>query len=90
LSINKFEMEEATLKVDLIDKIEHANLKQLKEIYGLLINYFNGNEPVEEWDLLPESHKEAINEGLEQLDAGLGTPFAEVTDRLRKKYGLNG
>ncbi|HEY5327646.1 MAG TPA: hypothetical protein VIJ27_11650 [Mucilaginibacter sp.] len=84
-------MEESTIKIDLIDKIEHADFNQLREIYGLVINYFNSNESIgDEWDLLPESHKKAINEGLEQLDAGLGTPFKEVNDRLREKYGLNG
>jgi hypothetical protein len=83
-------MEEATLKVELIDKIEHADFNQLREISGLLTNYFNSQVSIEEWDLLPESHREAINEGLEQLDAGLGIPFKEVNDRMRKKYGLNG
>ncbi|WP_295671615.1 hypothetical protein [uncultured Mucilaginibacter sp.] len=83
-------MEAAELKIELIDKIEHADFKQLREISGLLINYFNSQyDPTEGWDALPESHKEAINEGLEQLDAGLGVPFKEVNERLKKKYGLN-
>jgi len=56
----------------------------------LITNYLNSQESVQEWDLLPESHKKAINEGLEQLDKGLGTPFKEVNARLREKYRLNG
>ena len=55
-------MEEATLKIELIDKIEHANFKQLEEIYGLLTNYFNGiYDPAEGWELLPENHREQRN-----------------------------
>lgn len=50
-------MEEATLKVDLIDKIEHADYKQLKEIYGLITNYFNGNEAVEDGAYYPRFNK---------------------------------
>jgi len=83
-------MKEAALKSDLIDKIEHADYAQLKEIHGLLNNYFNGNDSVEEWDSLPEWQKEQIEEGLKQADAGLGTSFKEVTKSLREKYGLNG
>ena len=84
-------MNTTELKINLHDKIEHADNKQLKEIYGLLINYFNGQySPEEEWDSLPESHKRQIMKGLEEANAGLGTPAKEVSDRLRKKYGLNG
>ena len=82
--------EETALKTELIDKIEHADANQLKEIYGLLINYFNGQETEEGWGLLPEYQKEQIMKGLEEADAGLGTPFDEVTRKLREKYGLNG
>ena len=83
-------MKEAALKTDLIDKIEHADYNQLREIHGLLNNYFNGNASNEEWDSLPEWQKDKIEEGLKQADAGLGIPFKEVTKSLREKYGLNG
>ena len=84
-------MKAAALKIDLHDKIEHADLKQLKEIYGLITNYINSkNDIVEGWDLLPEYQKEQILKGLEEADAGLGTPAKEVIQRAREKYGLNG
>lgn len=83
-------MKEVELKIDLFDKIEHADSKQLREIYGLLINYFNGQESEEGWDSLPEAHKRQILKGLEEADAGLVIPAKEVSDRLREKYKLNG
>jgi len=84
-------MEEAALKEDLIDRIEHADGKQLQEIYGLLINYFNRQDKdTEEWDLLPEYQKKRILESLAEADAGLGTPLEEVVKNTRNKYGLNG
>jgi hypothetical protein len=79
-------MEEPALKVDLIDKIEHADFNQLRELYGLITNYFNGNQSTEEWDLLPESHKRQITKGLKEANAGLGIPAKEVSKRLREKY----
>jgi len=57
----------------------------------LLTNYFNSKyDPAEEWDLLPEHHKEQILKGLAEADAGLGTPAKDVILRTREKYGLNG
>jgi hypothetical protein len=82
-------MEASALKVDLIDKIEHANDDQVREIYGLVTNYFNGQDE-DGWDSVPELHQKLILKGLEQANAGLTTPAKEVTARLRAKYGLNG
>jgi hypothetical protein len=83
-------MKTAQLKIDLHDKIEHADLKQLKEIYGLITNYFNSQDTIGEWDLLPGYQKERILKSIEQADAGLCVPAKEVTGRIRKKYGLDG
>ena len=83
-------MEETALKIDLIEKIEHADSNQLREIYGLVINYFNSNEPSEQWDMLPEPQKKKILKSIEQADAGLGTPVKEAIQRMRAKHGLNG
>jgi hypothetical protein len=85
-------MEETSIKDELIEIIEHADLNRLKEIQGLLTNYFNGQEVDKDgWNLsLPEHQKLEIVKGLEEAEAGLGTSFDEVTSRLRKKHGLNG
>ena len=80
----------AQIKTDLHEKIDHADGNQLKEIYGLLINYFNKHDSLEEWDTLTDSQKDAINEGLAQAEAGEDEPVSELTKRLRSKYGLNG
>ena len=83
-------MEEAALKLELFDKIEHADIKQLQEIYGLVINYFNGQDILGEWDSLPEYQKERIEESIQQANDGLGTPARDIIQRAREKYGLNG
>jgi hypothetical protein len=83
-------MKEAALKIDLYNKIEHANIEQLKELYGLVTNYFNGNQVIEELETLPEIQQKLINKGLEQANAGLGISLKELNKRLREKHGLNG
>jgi hypothetical protein len=64
--------------------------KQLKELYGPITNYFNGNQSVEDWELLSEAQKEKIMKGLQQAKAGLGTPAKDVIKNAGEKYGLNG
>jgi len=84
-------MEAAALKIELHDKIEHADLKQLKEIYGLIVNYLNSNYDVTEgWESLSEYQKQQILKGLEEADADLGVPATEVIQRAREKHRLNG
>jgi len=84
-------MEEATLKIELIDKIEHADFNQLREISGLLTNYFNSKyDETGGWDSLSEHQKKRITESIAQADAGLGTPVKEVLQRTRDKFNLNG
>jgi len=74
----------------LHDKIDHADHRQLEDIYGLIINYFNGQEDESEWDLLSEPMQREITESLEQAKAGIGRDAQTVISEIRKKYGLNG
>jgi len=83
-------MKTAEIKLDLHNKIEHANFQQLKEPYGLITNYFNSNQSVEDWEFLSEAQKGKIMQGLEQAEAGLGTRAKDVIKSAREKYGLNG
>ena len=60
----------------------------IKQLIALK-NQLQGDS-TEEWDLLPEYQKQYILKGLEEADAGLGTPAKEVIQRSRDKFGLNG
>jgi hypothetical protein len=82
-------MNAAQLRSDLFKTIEAMNVQQLKDIYGLLQNYFNSNDNSEDRDTLTTAQKKAIEIGIKQADMGMTTPLSEVTSALRKKYGLN-
>lgn len=83
-------MEVSEIRNDLIERIEHADPEQLKELYGLVINYFGShitsgiNEPLTEYQRMK------IQKGLEQAEAGLVVPFDEVVKKVRDKHRLNG
>ena len=83
-------MNAAEIKSDLLSKIDSLNGRQLKDVYGLLQNYINGINSADEWDKLSPQLQQKIQAGLSQANAGMTTPVAAITDRLRKKYGLNG
>ena len=82
-------MDEIAIKNDLIDKINLATDRQIEELYGLVLNYFNEDSEIDSWDKLPVHVQRQITESIEQAEAGLGTPVNEVIKRTREKYRLN-
>jgi len=75
-------MEVAEIKKELIEIIDHANDEQLERLHFLMLNYFS-----EETELTGYQ-KEQIEISLQQANAGLGRPAAEVLQEIRTKYGL--
>ncbi len=88
--LNGKEMKADTLRIDLIDKIVHADDRQVQEIYGWIADYFNKKESAQEWEMLPELYQKLITQSLQEADAGLGITFDDATQKLRDKHGLNG
>ncbi|WP_214072712.1 hypothetical protein [Mucilaginibacter sp. dw_454] len=80
----------AAIKMELHDRIEHADEKQIKELYGLMLNYFNGQDDDEGWGTLSLYHQERLKQSIKEADAGLGTSANEIIKQSREKYGLNG
>lgn len=83
-------MKAAEIKVDLFIKVDSLKPNQLKQVYGIVQNYLNGLNNVEEWEHLSCIQKQKLEEGIEQSNQGLTRPLLEITTRLRKKYKLNG
>lgn len=81
-------MNNAAIKTELHDRIEHADDKQIREIYGLMLNYFNENEE-NGWDTLSPYHQDRITRSIKQAEAGLGVSAKDVLKQAREKHGLN-
>jgi hypothetical protein len=78
------------IRSDLFKKIEHMSAAQLKEFYGIILNYFNSHESITEWKNLNAEQLAKIEKSLAQADEKNVKPISTVTSRLRRKYGLNG
>lgn len=81
-------MSTAELKLDLFRKLNTLDSHKIKEVYGLIINYMNKQGVPDFWDELSEAEKNAINEGMEQLDKGQSLSYSEVRENIRKKHNI--
>ena len=76
-------MEEAAIKLELHDKIEHADSNQLKEIYGLITDYFSDQETLGEWDSISQYQKDRIEKSIEQAIATFAVALGGQGDMLK-------
>ena len=74
------------LKLKLFRQIDTLDKSKLEEIYGILINYLNGQNDISEWGKLSDNQKSGILDAIGELEAGNGIPNNIVLDKFRKKY----
>jgi len=79
-------MTTADLKLRLFRQIDTLEKGKLEELYGLVINYINGQKDVSDWDSLSESQKQGIFDGIEEIESGKGIPHNTVISKYRNKY----
>jgi len=83
-------MKTLDIKATIFREIDELYSQQLKEVYGLFQNYLNNSDDTDEWDKLSGRQQETIMVGIKQANANDTKPIDVVTERLRKKYYLNG
>jgi hypothetical protein len=87
LSLRKnYTMTVSDLKLKLFRQIDTLEKGKLEEIYGVLINYINGQKDVTEWEQLSDNKKKGIIDSIDELESGKGIPNSVVIDKFRKKY----
>ena len=81
-------MSVSDLKLKLFRQIDTLDKSKLEEIYGVLINYLNGQNDISEWGKLSDNQKSGILDAIDEIEVGKGNPNKEVLDKFRKKYSL--
>jgi hypothetical protein len=74
------------LKLKLFRQIDTLEKNKLEEIYGVLLNYINGQKDVTEWNKLSDTQKKGIIDSIDELESGKGIPNKVVIEKFRKKY----
>lgn len=79
-------MNSAEIKIDLFRKLDSLKENRLEEAYGMLLNYINGKNELDDWQSLTKEQQNAIRLGVEQLDNGEGRQHKKVMSDIRKRY----
>lgn len=74
------------IKIDLFRKLDSLNGNRLEEAYGVLLNFINSRNEMDDWQNLSTEQQDAIRLGIEQLDRGEGRPHGDVISAFRKKF----
>lgn len=79
-------MNASDIKIDLFRKLDTLKGSRLEEAYGILLNFINSNNEINEWQNLTQEQKDAILLGIKQLDKGQGKDHKSVMSSVRKRY----
>ncbi|WP_121665607.1 hypothetical protein [Mesonia aquimarina] len=79
-------MNSAEIKIDLFRKLDSLKGNRLEEAYGIVLNYINGKNELDDWKNLTQEQQNAIKLGIEQLDKGEGREHKKVMSDIRKRY----
>jgi hypothetical protein len=81
-----YTMTVSELKLKLFRQIDSLEKNKLEELYGVLLNYINGQKDITEWDKLSDSQKQGIFDSIRELESGKGIPNKVILDKFRKKF----
>ena len=76
----------AELKLKIFRQIDGLDKANLEEAYGVLLNYLNSKEDINEWANLTKDQQKGIIEGIEQIENNEGIAHKEVMQKYKKKY----
>ena len=74
------------LKLKIFRKVDSLEKSRLEEVYGLVMNYLNGQKDISDWDKLTEEQKQGIVNAIDEIDSGKGISHEKVMSKIRKKY----
>jgi hypothetical protein len=74
------------LKLKIFRQIDSLDKNRLEELYGVLTNFINGHNDLNDWDKLTEVQQQGIVDAIVELDSGKGIPHEIVMEDIRKKY----
>ena len=75
-------------KLSLFEKIESLETNKFYDVYGLILNYINGERDIdEEWNLLSKEQKNGIYIAIKEIDSGKQISHENVISKFRVKYG---
>ena len=79
-------MNTAELKLKLFRQIDSLDKEKLEEAYGVLLNYINSNDNLDEWNNLTIDQQKGIVDSIVQLEDNQGVSHKSVMSKYRNIY----
>jgi hypothetical protein len=78
-------MNAAELKLEIFKTLNSLDNNKIKEFYGLVLNFVNGQNDIEEWHSLSEDQRQGLLAAEEQIKKGNGIAHLKIVDKYNKK-----
>ena len=79
-------MTASDLKLKIFWQIDSLEKSQLEQLYGVLVNFMNGQKDIKDWNLLTDEHQQGIYAAIDEIDSGAGISHEKIMEDIRKKY----
>jgi hypothetical protein len=76
----------AELKLKFFRQIDGLDKDKLEEAYGVLLNYINSKDDLDEWNNLTAEQQKGIIDSIEQIENNQGISHNEVMKKYKNKY----
>ncbi|MCF8218307.1 MAG: hypothetical protein K9J21_04940 [Bacteroidales bacterium] len=76
----------AELKLKLFRHIDSLDKDDLEEAYGVLLNYLNSKNDLDEWSNLTVEQQKGIVDSINQLEKNQGISHNDVMQKYKNKY----
>lgn len=74
------------LKLKFFRQIDELGKDRLEEAYGVLLNYINSKDDLDEWNKLTIEQQKGIIDSIEQIDNNQGISHNVVMKKYKNKY----
>jgi hypothetical protein len=79
-------MTTSDLKLKIFREIDSLEKSKLEDIYGVIINYINGQRDISDWNKLTANQQQGIYDAIGEIEAQKGLSNDLVLEKFRKKY----
>lgn len=76
----------AELKLKFFRQIDGLDKDKLEEAYGVLLNYINSKDDLDEWSKLTVEQQKGIIDSIQQIENNEGIAHKEVMRKYKNKY----
>jgi hypothetical protein len=79
-------MTTSDIKLRIFRQIDSLEKSKLEELYGVVVNFINGQKELTDWDSLTDTQRNGIFEAIEEIETGKEISHQVIMSKYRKKY----